>query len=169
MAFKLKLLPNKQSIKDKNKLETIQNDQLTNNTSLKNSKTIEQITIINQNKIERNTNSYLNLISDIEDKSQSSIPQNEIIQKALNFSAYLINKISGESIIESRQLQYAMIKLFDNLEKLSSNCDHYTNRYFIKKDKKSTKQLNRFLIRRNKVFTDSSYLRLFIPKDIISK
>lgn len=166
MALKLKVF-NKQN---KTKLESIENIQLANNTSIiKNDRTIEHITIINQNKIERNTNSYLNLISDIEDKSQANIPQNEIIQKALNFSAYLINKISGESITESRQMQYAMLKLFDNLEKLSSNCDHYTNRYLIKKDRKSTKQLNRSLLKRNKAFSDSSYSRLFIPKDIISK
>jgi hypothetical protein len=170
MAFKLKLFSNNQDNADKNKSEIVDDNSITNDKIiLKEPKVFEQITIINKNKMERTTNPYLNLISNMEDKNQSNIPQNEIIQKALNFNSYLINKVSGESITESRQLQYAMIKLFDNLEKLASNCDHYTNRYLIKRDnKKPIRQLNRFLLKRNKIFTDSSYFRLFIPKDLIN-
>lgn len=80
---------------------------------------------------------HLYTVIDMKDKNTANKPQSDIIAGGLNYNSFVLSKIFDlrRNPMISKELQYAMIMLFDNLEKLSSNCDQYTARHSLRKEK----------------------------------
>lgn len=104
---------------------------------------------------------HLYTVIDMKDKNTANKSQSDIIAGGLNYNCFVLSKIFDlkRNPMISKELQHAMILLFDNLEKLTTNCDQYTARHTLRKEKGRLNQTKLQITKKND--------KIIIPKNMI--
>ena len=85
-------------------------------------------------------NSQVNiLINKYTKKIANSIVPSDIIQCALEYNNYLIKKLNeSRTSLSNEEYDNSLIILWENLKKLSQNCDYFTSNYNLNENRKYT-------------------------------